>query len=64
MLTKDQYEQLEEYLETILELYTAEEYEEYVENIVYNYCKNRFGISDRKNCDSYPLLSTPLSRMR
>ena len=48
MLTKDQYEQLEEYLETILELYTAEEYEEYVENIVYNYCKNRFGISDRK----------------
>ena len=48
MLTKDQYEQLEEYLETILELYTVEEYEEYVENIVYNYCKNRFGISDRK----------------
>ena len=50
MLTKDQYEQLEEYLETILELYTAEEYEEFVENIVYNYCKNRFGISDRKTC--------------
>ena len=54
MLTKDQYEQLEEYLETILELYTAEEYEEYVENIVYNYCKNRFGISDRKtSVDSF-----------
>ena len=48
MLTNDQYKQLEEYLETILELYTVEEYEEYVENIVYNYCKNRFGIDDRK----------------
>ena len=46
--TKEQRSQLKEYLETILDLYTKEEYEEYVEDIIYNYCLNRFGI-DRKD---------------
>ena len=42
--TEEQRSQLKEYLETILDLYTEEEYEEYVEDIIYNYCMNRFGI--------------------
>ena len=46
--TEEQRSQLKEYLETILDLYTKEEYEEYVEDIIYNYCLNRFGI-DRKD---------------
>ena len=46
--TEEQRSQLKEYLETILDLYTEEEYEEYVEDIIYNYCLNRFGI-DRKD---------------
>ncbi len=41
---EEQKNQLKEYLETILDLYTEEEYEEYVEDIIYNYCLNRFGI--------------------
>jgi len=35
--------ELEEYLETILDLYDEEEYEDMVENIVYQYCKRKFG---------------------
>ena len=46
--TEEQRSQLKEYLETILDLYTEEEYEEYVEDIIYKYCLNRFGI-DRKD---------------
>ena len=34
--TEEQRSQLKEYLETILDLYTKEEYEEYVEDIIYN----------------------------
>ena len=36
--------EFEEYLETILELYTKDEYESDVENIVYHYCKRKFNI--------------------
>ena len=46
--TEDQSFQLKEYLETILDLYSEEEYEEYVEDIIYNYCFNRFG-TDREH---------------
>ena len=41
-LSESQRLELEEYLETILELYSKEEYESNVENIVYNYCKRKF----------------------
>jgi hypothetical protein len=40
--TESQRAELEEYLETILDLYTKEEYEDMVESIVYQYCKRRF----------------------
>lgn len=41
--TESQRAELEEYLETILDLYTEDEYEEMVENIIYQYCKRKFG---------------------
>ena len=43
-LSESQRLEFEEYLETILELYSKEEYESNVENIVYNYCKRKFDI--------------------
>ena len=45
-LTNEQLSQLREYLDTILELYTEDEYEEFVEDIVINYCNTRFGIDE------------------
>ncbi len=42
--TEIQRSEFEEYLETILELYTEDEYESDVENIVYHYCKRKFNI--------------------
>lgn len=41
--TDSQIAQLEEYLETILDLYSEDEYEDLVENIIYQYCKRVFG---------------------
>ena len=45
-LTSEQLSQLKEYLETILELYTSDEYEEFDEDIVINYCNTRFGLNE------------------
>ncbi len=42
-MTETQREELKEYLETILELYTEDEYKEFVEDIVYHYCERKFG---------------------
>ena len=43
-LNQSQRAELNEYLETILDLYTEDEYEDLVENIVYHYCKRKFDI--------------------
>ena len=43
-LTKFQREEFEEYMETILDLYSKDEYESDVENIVYHYCKRKYNI--------------------
>ena len=48
-LTSEQLSQLREYLETILELYTSDEYEEFVEDIVINYCNTRFGLNEEES---------------
>ena len=47
-LTNEQLSQLREYLDTILELYTEDEYDEFVEDIVINYCNTRFGIDEEE----------------
>ncbi|MBT5115137.1 MAG: hypothetical protein HOM27_03590, partial [Candidatus Marinimicrobia bacterium] len=43
-ITESQRAELEEYLETILELYTKDEYEDMVESIVSHYCHRKFQI--------------------
>jgi len=47
--TKSQRAELEEYLETILELYTEDEYEELVEGIVSHYCERKFQIEKEES---------------
>ena len=47
-LTEIQRAELEEYLETILDLYSEDEYEDYVESIVFNYCQRKFGIDEKE----------------
>ena len=37
-------QELSEYIEELLDLYSEDEYEHYLENIVYHYCKRRFDI--------------------
>ena len=37
-------EELSEYIEELLDLYSEDEYEDYLENIVYHYCKRKFDI--------------------
>ena len=39
-----QIEELSEYIEELLELYSEDEYEDYLENIVYHYCNRKFNI--------------------
>ena len=39
-----QIEELREYVEELLELYSEDEYEDYLENIVYHYCNRKFDI--------------------
>lgn len=43
-LNTSQKQEFIDYLETILDLYTKDEYEDFVEDIVYHYCKRKFGI--------------------
>ena len=44
LLDEFQRQELSEYIEELLELYSEDEYEDYLENIVYHYCKRRFDI--------------------
>ena len=46
----NQEEQLEvrNYIEELLDLYTEDEYEDYLENIIYHYCNRRFNMSKRE----------------
>ena len=37
-------QELSEYIEELLDLYSEYEYEDYLENIVYHYCKRKFDI--------------------
>ena len=43
-LNQSQRAELNEYIEELLELYSEDEYENYLENIVYQYCKRKFDI--------------------
>ncbi len=43
-LSEEQIFELTEYIEELLDLYSEDEYEDYLENIVYHYCKRKYGI--------------------
>lgn len=43
-LNDHQIEVLTEYVEELLDLYSEDEYEDYLENIVYHYCNRKFDI--------------------
>ena len=46
----NQEEQLEvkSYIEELLDLYTEDEYENYLENIIYHYCNRRFNMNKKE----------------
>ena len=44
LLDEFQRQELSEYIEELLNLYSEDEYEDYLENIVYHYCKRKFDI--------------------
>ena len=37
--------EVKNYIEELLDLYTKDEYENYLENIIYHYCNRRFNMS-------------------
>ena len=43
-LNELQIRELTEYIEELLDLYSEDEYEVYLENIVYHYCNRKFDI--------------------
>ena len=43
-LNEMQRQELGEYIEELLDLYSKDEYENYLENIVYHYCNRKFDI--------------------
>ena len=43
-LNEMQRQELGEYIEELLDLYSEDEYENYLENIVYHYCNRKFDI--------------------
>ena len=44
-LNEEQIFELTEYIEELLDLYSEDEYEDYLENIVYHYCKRKYDIA-------------------
>ena len=44
-----QIEELSEYVEELLEFYSEDEYEDYLENIVYHYCNRKFNIERKES---------------
>ena len=40
-----QRQEVKDYIEELLDLYTEDEYENYLENIIYHYCNRRFNMS-------------------
>ena len=58
-LSESQRLELEEYLETILELYSKDEYESNVENIVSHYCKRKFDIKREESVKLFYEIVSP-----
>ncbi len=61
-LSESQRLELEEYLETILELYSKDEYESNVENSDYNYCKRKFDIEREEFVKLFYEIAPPIKK--
>ena len=48
-LNELQVRELTEYIEELMDLYSEDEYEVYLENIVYHYCNRKFDIEREKS---------------
>ena len=44
-INQDEQLEVKNYIEELLDLYTEDEYENYLENIIYHYCNRRFNMS-------------------
>ena len=44
-INQEQQLEVRNYIEELLDLYTEDEYENYLENIIYHYCNRRFNMS-------------------
>ena len=53
LMNEQQRAELKEYLETILDLYGEDEYEEFVEDIVYHYCERKFGTNREESVKTF-----------
>ena len=45
VLNEEQQLEIKSYIEELLDLYTENEYERYLENIIFHYCKRRFNMN-------------------
>ena len=44
-INEHQLQEVKDYIEELLDLYTEDEYESYLENIIFHYCQRRFNIN-------------------
>ena len=50
-LNELQIKELTEYIEELIDLYSEDEYEVYLENIVYHYCNRKFNIEREESTE-------------
>ena len=44
-VNEHQLQEVKDYIEELLDLYTEDEYESYLENIIFHYCQRRFNMN-------------------
>ena len=44
-INESQRQEVKNYIEELLDLYTEDEYESYLENIIFHYCQRRFNMN-------------------
>ena len=44
-INQEEHLEVKNYIEELLDLYSEDEYENYLENIIYHYCNRRFNMS-------------------
>ena len=47
-INQEEEQEVKNYIEELLDLYSEDEYENYLENIIYHYCNRRFNMSKKE----------------